>query len=46
MSKNIPETMYGVVLTGHGGLDKLQWRDDLPVPRPGRAVGKIVLRVA
>jgi len=31
----IPETMCGVVLTGHGGLDKLQWREDLPVPRPG-----------
>jgi hypothetical protein len=35
MSSGIPETMFGVVLTGHGGLDKLQWRDDLPVPRPG-----------
>jgi SSS family solute:Na+ symporter len=35
-SKPIPETMFGVVLTGHGGLDKLAWRDDLPVPARGR----------
>lgn len=30
----IPKTMRGVVLTGHGGLDKLEYRDDLPVPVP------------
>ncbi len=29
--------MTGMVLTGHGGLDKLAWRDDLPVPEPGLA---------
>ena len=27
--------MRGVVLTGYGGLDKLELRDDLPVPAPG-----------
>lgn len=27
--------MKGVQLTGHGGLDKLLFRDDLPVPVPG-----------
>jgi NADPH:quinone reductase-like Zn-dependent oxidoreductase len=27
--------MSAVVLTGHGGLDKLQYRQDWPVPRPG-----------
>ncbi|MEX0305406.1 MAG: alcohol dehydrogenase catalytic domain-containing protein, partial [Leisingera sp.] len=27
--------MSGVVLTGHGGSEMLEWRDDLPVPRPG-----------
>lgn len=32
---NTPEKMYGVVLTGHGGLDKLEWREDLEVPQPG-----------
>jgi len=31
----IPETMKAMVLTGHGGLDKYQWREDFPVPTPG-----------
>lgn len=31
----IPETMKAVQLTGHGGLDKLVYRDDVPVPEPG-----------
>jgi len=35
--------MFGVVLTGHGGPDKLQWRDDLPAPSPGP--GDVVVRV-
>ncbi|MET4808073.1 alcohol dehydrogenase family protein [Limibacillus sp. MBR-115] len=30
----LPELMSGMVLTGHGGLDKLQWRDNIPVPKP------------
>jgi len=29
------ETMAAVLLTGHGGLDKLQYREDVPVPTPG-----------
>ncbi len=33
--ETLPETMHGVVLTGHGGLDKLVYRTDLPVPKPG-----------
>ena len=34
-----PTTMRAVVLTGHGGLDKLQFRDDWPTPKPsGRQV--------
>ena len=32
---SLPPTMRGVVLTGHGGLDMLEIRDDLPVPVPG-----------
>lgn len=32
---DLPKTMRGVVLTGHGGLDKLEYRDDLAVPVPG-----------
>jgi len=37
------ETMKGVVLTGHGGLDKLVWREDLPKPVPGP--GEVLVRV-
>lgn len=40
----IPARMTGVVLTGHGGLEKLEYRDDLPVPRPGS--GEVLIRVA
>ena len=32
---DIPTTMRGVVLTGHGGPECLEVRHDLPVPRPG-----------
>ena len=31
----LPSTMRGIHLTGHGDLDMLQFRDDIPVPRPG-----------
>lgn len=31
----IPKKMRGMLLTGHGGLDQLVLRDDLPVPVPG-----------
>lgn len=30
----IPKTMCAVQLTGHGGLDKLVYREDAPVPQP------------
>lgn len=40
----LPDQMSGVVLTGHGGLETLQWRDDLPVPTPG--TGDVIVRVA
>jgi len=40
----IPTTMSGVVLTGHGEPEMLAWRDDLPVPVPGR--GDVLVRVA
>lgn len=29
------EKMSGVVLTGHGGPEMLEWREDLAVPEPG-----------
>jgi NADPH:quinone reductase-like Zn-dependent oxidoreductase len=39
----LPKTMSGMVLTGHGGLDKLVWRDDLAVPSAGP--GEVVVQV-
>jgi len=30
----IPKLMHAVVLTGHGGLDKLEYRTDIPTPQP------------
>lgn len=44
MSPDLPKIMRGVVLTGHGGLDKLEYRTDLPVPQPGP--GQILIKVA
>lgn len=41
---SIPETMAAVLLTGHGGLDKLVYSRDVPVPRP--AAGEVLIRVA
>ena len=41
---SLPSTMCAVVLTGHGGLDKLDYREDWPTPKPG--VGEVVIRVA
>lgn len=32
---DIPVRMRGVWLTAHGGLEKLEVRDDIPVPEPG-----------
>jgi NADPH:quinone reductase-like Zn-dependent oxidoreductase len=36
--------MRAVLLTGHGGYDKLSFRDDVPVPTPGP--GGVLIRVA
>lgn len=35
MPATTPRTMTAVVLTGHGGFDKLEYRQDIPVPVPG-----------
>ncbi|WP_309084643.1 alcohol dehydrogenase family protein [Chelativorans sp.] len=40
----LPETMAAVLLTGHGGLDKLVYRTDVPVPRP--APGEVLIEVS
>jgi len=34
MSINIPTTMTAVLLTGHGGLDKLEYRNNVTTPSP------------
>ncbi|KIC40760.1 alcohol dehydrogenase [Ruegeria sp. ANG-R] len=36
--------MQGVYLTGHGGPEVLEWRDNIPVPTPGP--GQVLVRVA
>jgi NADPH:quinone reductase-like Zn-dependent oxidoreductase len=35
--------MRAVLLTGHGGYDKLDLRDDVPVPKPG--AGEVLIKV-
>lgn len=42
----IPKNMRGVYLSGHGGLDKLEVRDDIPVPTPGPYEVLIQVRAA
>ena len=39
----LPKTMKAIVLTGHGGLDKLELREDMPVPQP--SAGEVLVRV-
>lgn len=39
----LPKTMTAVHLTGHGGLDRLELRHDVPVPKPGPC--KVLVRV-
>ena len=34
MSSSIPKRMHAVLLNGHGGLDKLEYRSDVEVPVP------------
>lgn len=40
---DIPAVMTAVQLTGHGGFDKLDYRTDVPVPRP--AADEVLVRV-
>ena len=39
----IPEFMTAAVLTGHGGLEKIVIRDDIPVPKP--AADEVLIKV-
>ena len=40
----LPERMRAVLLTGHGGFEMLEYRDDVPVPHPQH--GEVLIRVA
>lgn len=40
----IPTTMTGVLMTGHGGPEKLEYRSDIPVPVPGAR--EVLIQVA
>ena len=39
-----PATMNAIVLTGHGGMDKLEWHDDWPAPQPSAT--QVLIKVA
>jgi len=43
MTDDLPSTMAAVLLTGHGGFDKLVYREDVPVPSPGE--GEVLIKV-
>ncbi len=40
----VRDEMRAVVLTGHGGLDRLEYREDVPTPEP--APGEVLVEVA
>ncbi len=44
MTSRIPRVMEAVLLTEHGGLDRLEYRDDVPVPAADR--NEVLIRVA
>ncbi|HBQ06477.1 MAG TPA: alcohol dehydrogenase, partial [Halomonas sp.] len=39
----IPATMSAMLLTGHGDVDVLQYRQDVPTPQPGP--GQVLVQV-
>ncbi|WP_148864867.1 zinc-binding dehydrogenase [Marinobacter fonticola] len=39
----IPQTMKAMVLSGHGDVDKLVYRDDFPTPKP--KLGEVLVKV-
>lgn len=43
-SRAIPKTMAAVLLTGHGGFDRLRYCESVPVPAP--AAGEVLIEVA
>lgn len=43
-TETLPGTMAAVLLTGHGGLERLEYRTDVTLPRP--AEGEVLIHVA
>ncbi len=43
MNPTLPTTMRAVLLTGHGGFDKLEYRTEVAVPTPG--VGDVLVHI-
>ena len=43
MAAELPAKMKAVLLTGYGGFEKLDYREDVPVPVPG--AGEVLIRV-
>jgi NADPH:quinone reductase-like Zn-dependent oxidoreductase len=41
---DVPRTMKAVLLTGYGGFDRLEYREDVPVPNP--RPGEVLIRVS
>ncbi|MDH3377357.1 MAG: alcohol dehydrogenase catalytic domain-containing protein, partial [Gammaproteobacteria bacterium] len=44
ITKKLPQTMTAVLLTGHGGYEKLVYTETVPVPVPD--AGEVLIRVA
>ena len=43
MKETIPQTMTAALLTGHGGFDRLEYRQDVSVPAP--KTDEVLIRV-
>lgn len=44
MTTSLPRKMNAMLLTGHGGPDKLEYHSDVPVPTPGK--GEVLIEVS
>jgi NADPH:quinone reductase-like Zn-dependent oxidoreductase len=42
-ASQVPKTMSAMLLTGHGGVEKLQYRQDVTTPQPG--LGQVLVQV-
>ena len=43
LASRVEKFMRAVLLHGHGGFDQLEYRDDVPVPKP--ALGEVLIRI-